>query len=276
MAAYLGTLGRLVELWTVSGAQLSEGDRYSFDQTLEGVTQAQLSKFTSREWSLSADGATPGEVATMLGFAQGEWGKGPFIFVDPIAGKTNMLTPRQGMCLDLMPPPGSNPLAIVNQGGPVNLGADGWFGRHWSTSQDYGTITINHDLIPVRPGDTVTGAAWARGAAGGARIYFYDENGVFISVTASKRDTDPIKWKRVFVSGVVPANAVGARLGFTQVTEVARPTFTWTKALMPWGPGHGCPQAVVSSHSRQLGDAIVSLAGEFYSDLSFTIKEVGR
>lgn len=264
---YLGTLGRMVGIKCPSSQSVETAERYSFDKTLEGRVKAQARPIGRRSWSLQLSQATtPQDHSALSAFANGAWGPGPFVFVPVDAPHTNLLTPADSLCQD--PFPGAT---SVYPGGPVLLDDGSWAPASWA-SDGTGSVNFNYQFLPVIEGQPVTGSAWVKGVGASTRIFFYDANGSFLTVTGPNSTGTAMAYTRSVITANVPSGAVGARLGVTSSVGATRPALTWTDSVQPWGEGQGCSKAVVSAFSRDLTMAVV---GNTYSSVSFTVTEVG-
>lgn len=272
MSVYLGTLGRLVELKCPSSQSLSEADRFSFGRTLEGRVKAQATPLARRQWGVSVATATPQEVGALAGFASGEWGYGPFVWVSTDAPVTNMLTPDAGSCA-----PGAYVLGsgtAVTAAGPM-LTPDGWAGRSYIKST-VNSLFFGVDRVPVLPGEKVTASAYVLGAGAAAAVVFYDAANSVVSSTVSTVTATAGTVVRSHITQTAPANAVSCRPYVNAATtQTTRPALTWTSQLFEWADGQGCPKAVISGLSRDLVLALREPSYGRYADASFTITEVG-
>lgn len=267
MTVYLGTLGRLVELWSTPSAQVQAEDRYSFTTTLEGRRKSQVRSAGRRTWSLSAQSADPRESASLQQFADGVWGPGPFVFVSADAPATNLLTPGAASC----DPALIIATAFISNGGPAEVEPGLWVGRSYLNTS--GSINMAFSArTPVIPGRAVTGSVYVRGAAMKANISFWDAAGQFISSASSSGSGSASAWSRLSVTRTPPANAVRLSVYASGAGRGAAPAVTWSESVLPWSDGQGCDKAVVSSSSRDL--AVTGMNGTF-SNLSFTVSEVG-
>lgn len=250
----------------------------SFETTLEGRVKAQIQPVGRREWTLSATYATPGELGTLMGFASGEWGHGPFVWIPPTAPAINMLTPAAASCDPeaIGEPSAPNFNSTVTAGGPLYLGEDAYAGRSWLNSNPPDAMFFGYTKVPVIPGQQVTGSAYLRGAGGVAQLSFYDADnavmpGTIISTVASTDGTTV----RSYVTATVPTGAAGCLVSADNASQAARPALTWTDGAFEWGAGEGCPKAIVETADRTALLASTQARDRQYSDLSFTIREVG-
>lgn len=275
--AYLGTLGRLVELRGINSQQVEAEDRYTFQATLEGRTKAQVRPVGRRKWELGTkDTTTPAQQGAIMAFVNGEWGNGPFVFVSADAPVMNMLSPLVAACDP------SEKWGVVTVGAPM-LVEGAWTGRSYvangSPNIFFGTqvagAAVPGERVPVIPGGTVTGSVYVLGVGGYCRVAFYNSADVLISQVNSTVVGSAAAPVRSWVSAVVPAGAVSCRVLAIGATQAVRPAVTWTNTLFPWADGQGCPKAVLHGASRSLVMASHDLRGGRYSNIGFTVTEVG-
>jgi len=266
VTVYLGTLGRMIPIYSTPSAQLEIEDRFNFKRTIEGRRKAEVIPGGRRAWSLNAQFADPAESATLQEFTNGSWGRGPFWFVSADASVTNLLTPAAASC---------DPASVVMSSGATLLGSpplltpDGWAAR--SVWKDTVNGAFFGGAVPVLAGRVVTGSAYVAGSGGFVRLLFLNAAGAVVSQVDSVAATTAVA--RRSVSALPPAGAVSARLTVTaSVTAAARPAISWTDSVQPYGDGQGCEKAVVHSVSR---DQVLAVVGHTFSNVSFTVTEVG-
>lgn len=270
MTVYLGTLGRMVELWSTPSAQVQAEDRYSFIITLEGRRKAQVRSTGRRTWSLNAQFADPRESASLAQFASGAWGAGPFIFVPADAPGTNLLLPSVADCLS-----SENPSGAVTDGGPVQV--DGvWFARSYLNPAPVTMFfggTAERGSVPVIQGKHVTASVYLTGSGARVQLAFYNAAGVSLGSYLGSPVAGPSGWVRSHVTVMPPVGAVSARVFANSSTvRAVAPAITWSGELLPWGSGQGCAKSVVHGVSR---DVQTSGVNGTFSNLSFTVTEVG-
>lgn len=270
---YLGQLGRMIELKCPSSQQVAVEDTTSFKSTLEGRRIAQVSPSAGRRtWQCQlSDASTPGQVGAVMSFLNREWGNGPFMFVSADAPVTNLLTPAQASC---DPKTFSGASAIA--GGPMKVGSDDWAGRSVMNSNVTDLLGVaGNAYSPVLPGQRVTGSAYVLGAGAAVHLYFYDVNGVRITSWGSGVLGNNSTAVRSWVTQVAPSNAASARIFAQNAMQACRPAITWTDGLLDWADGQGCHKAIIHSPSRDLIMASRDPRGGRFSNLSFTVSEVG-
>lgn len=266
MPVYLGSLGRLVKLPYVGSQQVQAEERYNFSSTLEGKRKAQVKPKGPRTWDLSADHYRPNEHSLLSQFANGAWGNGPFVFVSADAPVSNMLTPAAASCDPALVNGATN-----SAGGPM-LTPDGWAGRSYMNSDPAKLLWFGTGHTPVIPGMRVTVSAYLLGNGAAVRIYFYDATGVSLPSSTSTVSATAGTVVRSHVTREPPPGAVSCRVLAVNAIQGTRPAITWTPTLLDWADGQGCEKAVVHGVTR---DQVLAVAGNTYSNLSFTVSEVG-
>lgn len=269
MPAYLGTLGRLVPI-RCTAQPVSASDRYTFERTLEGKVKAQRKAMVRRSWAVSAGLATADQIAALWGFADGEWGNGPFVWVTPEAQVTNLLTPEVARC---------GPQAVfssaVSRSGPMALEGGGWSGASLTTSDLAGTLWVGASKapVPVLPGKPVTASADLIGAGGKVRLHWVAADGSALIGTVTSTGTGVAGApRRLHATGVPPAGAVSCAVSTTGAPQITRPAITWTAEPVPFSPGNGCEKAVIDGPER---DPRLLTAAHYRANASFTVTEVG-
>ena len=267
MTSFLGPLGRLVPVECPSTLTSQFERPASTRTTLGGRRTARIAARGHRSWAVSTGMATPLELANLAAVARGDFGPGPFWWVDPWAQQSNLLDPRDAA---IEVPWGNSTL-----GGPVTLPGGPVVARHartgsalnnWSTSP-FG----DYSRAPVIPGRDVTVSAWLDSAAKGLRYVFQDAAGSavdgigVVSGTASG-------WHRVSRTVPAPDGAASVVLGQAGTGGLAAPAVTWTSEVREYGPGSGARNVIVTSFSQ---DVRAAWKGAMYSDQSYQIMEVG-
>lgn len=268
-------MGRLVELPYVESLSVAPEGQYSVDTTAEGRVRAQVRPALGRRvWTLSVKHYRPHEQASLMAFVNGEWGPGPFVFIPTDAPVTNMLSPGAASCDPAEVILGTG--AILTGTPPMKLPDGSWAGR------SYAKNTVNSVFfggpVPVLPGVKVTASAFVTGAGGAVRIYWYGPGGTtdqLGSVESNIKSTTTTT-VRSYVTATPPAGAVSCRVAtnFT-ATQACRPAATWTDTLFTPSDGQGCSKAVLTEVSRDVVKALNNPRTGRWSDLSFTVQEVG-
>lgn len=270
MSAYLGTLGRLIPIYSNPSMKVSGIPARSFQTTLEGRVKAQVRPVGRRVWSLSAAYASPGELAALLDFANGVWGNGPFVWVPPTAPAINLLAPEVASCglATVMRPE----VTVI---GPLLLPDGSWAGRSLANSNTALGMYFGPSTVPVIPGMQVTASAYLVGAGSRCVVQFFNAAGVFISSASSAASGVAGTATRLAVTATVPALAVACAVIGSSATQGARPALTWTDHANEWGPGEGCDKAIVEAVDRTALTGSTDVRGRRDSNISFTIREVG-
>lgn len=264
MPVYIGSLGRMIKLPYVGSQQLQQEERYTFKKTVEGKNSAQRIPRGHRSWALTADHFRANESATLQEFADGSWGRGPFWFLSADALVSNVL------------PPITKVFGPHVDGGPARLSEGGWSPYSMKRSDGLaGTIQFvaSGENPPVLPGVSVTGSAWLHGSGATLLMQWYSSAGTLLgSASSSVGQSVGTVFTRVHVTGVPPLNTAFVAMTARDALGATRPAISWTDKLQPYGDGQGCPKAVVHGVSR---DQVLAVPGNTFSNLSFTVTEVG-
>lgn len=275
MLAYLGSKGALVGFKCPSAVDISKPRQVSYKRTLGGRVKAQYGPTVRREWQVGIETSTPAEVAALQGLSGFMFGPPPWVWIDPWAQVTNLLTPEQSM------PGVSNPgtwFGDVVAGGAVTIPG---LGRITESLVGAGPVTFPyyggaHDRIPVVPGQPLTVAVYGSGTGTGTvTVGLFDANGAGINTYSTNYSIDGTMRRYKHTMASVPNGAATAYIRATGFATVALPSATWTKDLADWSPGNGCRSAIVEGLSESVQLAVREVAGLRRSGLSFTVKEVG-
>jgi hypothetical protein len=182
----------------------------------------------------------------------------------------NLLTPDQSTC---------DPGTIFDSGiiaaGPLSLGGGDWAGRSFANQTPSEAFYFGGQGAPVIPGVPVTASAYLVGAGAQIRIAWEDSAGSFISSTTGPAQGVAGSAKRVWHTATPPVAAAAATVVADGASQAARPALTWTSELLEWGPGEGCPKAIVDELGRTARSASSTVDGWRGSDITFRIREVG-
>ena len=263
MTVYLGTLGRMIPIYSTPSAQIQSEERFNFKRTVEGRRKAEVIPGGRRAWSLSAQFADPNESATLQEFANGSWGRGPFWFLSADALVSNVLPPITKVFGNygnagpaFLDDGGTAPFSLVPSAGGAGIiqfvGAD--------------------EDPPAVPGRKVTGSAYIMGTGTSVMLQFFDASGAQVGASSSASVVSTTVAKRASVTASAPSGTVRVRLTARNATLATRPAITWTDRLQAYGDGQGCAKAVVHGVSR---DQVLAVPGHTFSNLSFTVTEVG-
>lgn len=267
---FLGSPGRMVELKCPTALRDQVSERYAFQTTLEGKVKAQVVPLQRRTWDVSLGRlASPDEVGTLLEFANGGWGRGPWWFVSTNAAVVNIMPAHELS--------GLRETSTNIPGGPMRLAGGGWAANSLalvSGSQIRWRHTAESDP-PVVPGVPVTGSAWLLGNDADVGLQWLDASGGVITTHVSAPVSASLEGVRASVTRMPPEGAVRVRLIARNAVRAARPAITYTNEVFPWGEGQGCQKAVVHAVNRDVTKAWDNPRTGRWSDLSFTVQEVG-
>lgn len=267
MTAFLGALGALIPVECPSSLAAAFDRPASTRTTLGGRRTARLAARGHRSWLVSTSAASPLELANLAGVARGDFGPGPFWWLDEWAQQSNLLDPRDAA---IEVPWGSTTLA-----GPVALPDGPVVARHvrtgasiasWATSPFGG-----FSRAPVVPGQVVTVSAWVDSTAQALRYVFQDAAEAAMGSTSAVPGTRA-GWHRVSASVTVPPGAASIVIGQSGMGGLAAPAVTWTDGLREYGPGAGARKVIVTGYSE---DVVAAWKGAMYADQSYQIMEVG-
>jgi len=268
MPSYLGHLGGLAPIKAPASLRDGAERPMSFRTTLGGVRKGQHGQRVHRSWAVTLPPATtPEDAATLAAFVAGEFGTGPWWWLDPWAQVTNLTSPRGG-ALEV------GTLAGATLAGAVDLGEGQVAGRHLLTNG--ATVDLPHvkgapEFVPVLPGVPVTVSAWVDG--GMVEPVFRDLADAVVEVGDGSVATGS-GWQRVFATATPPAGAASVQIRVTGANRATRPAITWTDHLLGYHAGQGAPHVVVNGSSQDVVLATRARGGQ-YAALSFTIEEVG-
>lgn len=277
MGAFIGPLGGLIEATQWQEKQsVSTGAAPSFFTGLDGARTAFVQPPAGRvlrEWDVAMSDARPEQAAAFQTLALGGMGAGPFVFADPLAQVTNLLTPRQSLmdpALLLSASPQSNitPAVMVipgegsNPAGVVTSKSTAFWG--WYT--------------PVMPGQPLTLSLWVQGQAE-VTLRIMRNNATWSNRHAEVKtveSTTPTRVSLTFNRPWLPDSEMcGFQVKTTASATIARPQITWTAQPMPWAVGRGASKVVVHGLKESFEWADPSLCGQRRLDYSATVTEVG-
>lgn len=268
---HLGTLGRMIGIKCPASQNVEVEERYTFQTTLEGIRKAQVRPIGRRSWSLqTSDATTPAEHSLLAQFASGAWGPGPFWFLPADAPGLNIMSPGASLCA-----PGEYFLTsgvTVTEDAPM-LTPDGWAARSLLKNTANG-LFLGTDRLPIIfGGPKITVSAYVRGVGGAVGVTFYDSAGGSLGTTYSSVKAGATDVVRSRLTLSPPSGAVSFRVVVNSATvQVCWPAATFTDSVQPFGEGQGCAKAVVHAASR---DLVLAVPGRTYSNVSFTVTEVG-
>ena len=271
---WLGHLGALhpIKLHVGEHRRASQS-RTVLTETLSGRVLAQLSprRTSPRQWSIGGPDELVADVAALDEVLAGL--RPPYVWVEPWAQVTNLLTPRSSLWQDA-----AEAQSTVSLAGRYPLEGGGFVAA--SVVQSNPAQSILSGKAPVVPGLPVTASACVAGTD--ARIYaqFLDSNGASISVTGGSTVTGVDVLRRVsltFTPGEVPSNAVAIRPWVANTSVAARAQVTWTSGPVDWSIGGGVAQVIVTDDSMDLRSARTEPSYDLgrRADVSFTVTEIG-
>lgn len=270
MTAYLGPAGSLASFTCPSSVSIDQARPASYRTTLGGRVKAQRGPQQRRAWSVDIGTATPAQVANLQAMAEG--GKPPWVWVEPYAQVTNLLSPAQSVTM-----PGTWSGTGVVEGGAVNVGGVMSPRSVSHSTGGYVDFTFRSagvaDQPAVIPGVPVSVSVYVRGA-GDLGISWRNYAGTAIS-SNQKAYTHGTLSRVSMVNLIPPAGAVSAYIWVSGFTQAAMPALTWTPALADWSVGRGCNRVTVDGLSEAVQLAVVADKSLRRSGISFTIREVG-
>ncbi len=269
MTAYLGPVGSLASFKCPSAVSIDQTRPASYRTTLGGRVKAQRGPLSRRQWSVDISTATPEQVANL--HAMVEAGIPPWVWVEPYAQVTNLLSPEQSVLM-----PGTFSGTGVLEGGAVSVG--GVMSPRSVLHATGGTVDFGYrtgvpDRPVVVPGVPVSVSAYVRGA-GILGLSWRDWSGAVISEQTAAYSNAALA--RVSMANLTPpAGAATVRVWATGALQAAMPALSWTPVLAPWSIGRGCNRAVVDGLSEAVQLAVIDEPSLRRSGISFTVREVG-
>lgn len=272
MTTFMGTgLGGMVPVKCLSGLRVQPDTRADFATNLAGARRVYVDPATSparRVWSAQVT-ARMGDVGTLVEL---ESLRLPLRMVTDEAAVSNVLPPAAS----LGPVGWAATGGSLSQGGPV-VTQDG---PAAASIQASGTAPVWYSpLLPVVPGQSVTGSAYVRKGVG-ATSFRIDWMGLGAGQTSSALSFPPpvqvtataAPLSRQVVTATVPAGVHVARLRIVGAVQVARPALSWTDAPAQWAPGMGAEAVHLSPLPY---DVLTAWQGQALANFSYTVTEVG-
>lgn len=268
MSVYIGQLGRLIKLPYVTSQSMESADRYTFEETVEGVVRAQVRPVGMRTWSMSATRYLAEAQGTLMSFINGEWGNGPFVWVSADAPVTNLLTPEISSC-----GPGTKIGSATNLAGPMRLPGGLWAGRSLISSNPSQNMPFGRNVTPVLPGVKVTASAYVIGENCRVGVGFYNAAGEFLEAKLSEVGSvfEPL---RRGITAMPPDDAVACGVYAASTLQASRPAITWTDRMFDWADGQGCPSAIIHAASKEVQAAHIDPRGYRAATMPFRATEV--
>lgn len=271
---WLGHLGALHPIKLHVGEhRRATQSRTVLSETLSGRVLAQLSprRTSPRQWSIGGPAELVKDVAVLGEILAGL--RPPYVWVEPWAQVTNLLTPRSSLWQDA-----ADAQSSVSLAGRYPLEGGGYAAS--TVVQSNTAQSIIGGAAPVVPGLPVTVSAWVAGTDARVNAQWIDSNGASISVHAGSTVTGTDVLRRstlTFTPGEIPSNAVAVR-PFTYYTSVAaRAQVTWTTGPVDWAIGGGVAQVLVTDDNTAPTWAVPDPAfvNGRRADVSFTVTEIG-
>ena len=269
MTAYLGQKGALLAFKGPSVSSSEQSRPASYRTTLGGKVKAQRGAASRRQWSVDIATATPGEVGALLALIEG--GVPPWVWVEPYAQVTNLLTPEQS---SLAPGTWSGPGAV--EGGTA-ASPDGVTAVRTLIHPSGGAMGFALrdgavDGPPILPGVPIAYSVYVRGS-GALTISYRDWSGATLTDRAQTY-SNPTFSRASFLS-TPPEGAASVHLRISGALQAGNPAVSWTPDLAEWSPGRGCNRAVVDGVSEAAQLAVRTEPAMRRSQISFTVREVG-
>jgi len=235
-----------------------------------GLVKAQRGKVSRRTWAVDVASASPAELASLAALLQG--GTPPWVYVDPYAQVTNLLTPEQSV---LMPGTWDTSVAFV-EGGAVTVGAvtlPRSVSINTANTIRFGYRAGVKQSPPAIPNVRVFASAYLRGS-GTLVLTFQDYSGASVGSSSLAYNTAGVM-ARVSVSGIPPAGTASVQFNASGCLQAAGPAITWTDTLADWSVGRGCPQAVTEGLNEAVQIAVREADYLRRSQISFSVREIG-
>ena len=259
MIGFVGVPGALAALPYRGGLDTSSDRPVSFMRTLGGKRKAFVGPRSRREWSVSFTPIGSREVAGLVEIARSA-GEVMWYPADATAG--NLLSPQ------------ASGFESVSSGatdaGLVQL-PDGTVARSVASSVAVrpGDAHGTYEMVPVRPGVSVSVGAWSVGGEW-FRGFWRDALGASITNWSTPQAShEGWAWRERTLTP--PDGAAFIELHLAGGTQYARPSVSWGPSAVD-RPGRGCPKAVVHGLSESL---TVINRDDAYGSIDVTITEVG-
>ena len=278
--ARIGLPGQLIEVPGTSALSHTPERLTSRRVTLGGRRIVQEASREHRTWEVTLrQGSRAAEVADLVAFASGEWGRGPFLFLSEWAQVTNLLTPR-ATALDVGQPQPGTMLA-----GPITLADGKVAGRHIVQSPNT-TIRLPWvagavEPVPVLGGHPVCASVYIAGGGGSGNLRLRwldatgaDMGGAMSAVYPSRSELHRFDFRRDAPAGASFAILESQVYSTSAPPLITRPAITWTPDLLPWYPGQGAKAVTVEGLSTEVLQAWAGEGGQ-RAGYSFTVTEVG-
>lgn len=270
MPAYLGSYGRLVPFahWR-EGQSVSGEIKGTFYRTLAGNRVYARSLGFHRSWDLSTSDLDPADAAGVELLLRGGYGPGPHVLIDPNAQVTNVITPGRSLSIP-------EELGSVVQGATPGNGLFVPAGLRVPSVRSIASEVVLWLHAAVLPGTPITASVYV---TPGSKVRLrYAKGGLFFAdgPILSRRGSSDAVMQRQYETTTPPDGAEWAYFVVTGATNVAAPAVTWTDSLMPWSPGSGSENAVITGWSKDYDHASPVASDRRDADFKVAISEVGR
>lgn len=249
---------------------VDDDEGLSLSRSLGGGIRARTRRArASRSWGVTIPKAFPQDVINFREIVTTTLG--PYVWVDPWAQVTNVLTPEMSTMGSLVSPAAGLP---QNGGGWRLVGLDNQWAALTRSNPGKGGVWVGPAPIPPSfTGRPVTASIWLASTTDTrVNLQWLDGSGSVMSAVQGNIVTGLDGLRRSVATGVPPWGASAARIYVAGSEVLARPAITWTDKAVPWDVGNGAQQVEVSDASRK-----ITRADSAYRihDLSFTVTEVG-
>jgi len=256
---YLGTPAALLALPYRGGLTVESDRPVSEVRTLGGKRKIMVGSRTRRTWGVDFDLLGSLDAAGLLAVAR--------------HSSAVMWYPSDAAAGNLLSPQASGWEPSPTNATPAGLVAlpDGSVAN---SIVPFGTVRVGdahgaYEMVPVRPGVSVSVGAWAQGGLG-FQGYWRDATGAQMTTYLVSAVTHSgWKWRQSVLTP--PAGAAYIELQLFGGTAYARPSISWGSVAVD-RPGRGCPKAFVHGVSEAL---TVVRPEDSYGSISATISEVG-
>lgn len=244
-----------------------------------------------REWSVDLSTLTPEQLTPWQEFLDGAWGPGPFVWTDPWAPATNLVSPHSATL--------AHSISVTSElvDGPEMLPTGAILPRYFHRdSGSWNLFPIVGDVLEPAmavTGQPLTASIWARGAVDKVELEIVATGSKQRTVAMTRTTGGTLEWHHYLWTGgpVAPFSAgdhaFGARMRVTfnstsAPLDVARPLVTWQHLPVSgtppntvgwphrWASGAGAPSVMLSP-----GTLSPDLTSPAYATMSVNITEVG-
>lgn len=259
MIGYLGVPGGFVELKYRSGLSTATDRPVSFTRTLAGKRKAVVGRRARREWDVSFDLIGSKDSHGLIAAAQSMV---PLAWYPADATAGNLLSP-QATGWEVVPAGGTDAGLVQLPDGTVSRSVTA------SIAIRVGAAHGAYEMVPVRPGQSVTVGCWSLGGQW-FRGFWRDALGAQVTNWSSTAATwSGWGWHEVTLTP--PTGAAFIELHVAGGSQYARPSVSWGETAAD-RPGRGCPFSLVHGLSEEL--TLIN-PDDAYGSINVTITEVG-